>query len=502
MALNPGQAKREVIALCGPRMAIESLAGSIGKLVEGLKALKMGCTGVATSAAHSRDGAPALGRNFDTGLLGYFEKHPTVVIQNHRGHRTVGLASAGLHYAGGISGFNNHGLVASLHELQTEATRAVQAPGSSHVAPYLLHKVLSQAKTLDQAIHMIKQSKGFGAWTIFIGDSKTDELASIEISGDHVVVARQSQKTFLGQSNHFISPVTQRFGYEYSLNKTLESRGRLAHVTSQLEQNSRAVDANWIIDMLSGHHDVYVGTRSFGRTTTKLYTASTHVMVPSRQEFWTSHGDLYPTNRNTFFGFRVVDGDVPLQLVGTHQVVENLAAPAWYDSLAYYINAWASNESDRETLKGVEVTLGHVQKARDLATQAGRLEFPYEFMWARLKIHQAALFVAAKDSASARSAVREAQAVFDTLLAQPGLHAYELAQSQMWWVRGEELLELTGLSLAAETSARKEFVRVELKKLLDQYPKQQELKDLLVDLNSKANVKSILKAGIRFGTVE
>lgn len=505
MSENSRKGKLKVFASCAPYLVGNALAKPFKKLAQSLRSIKMGCTGISASASSSRDGALIHGRNFDTGLLGFYEPAQVVVINRQQnGITSVGLGSAGLHYAGGISGFNNYGLAVSLHELQTEGTKISYTNGSSDIAPYLLHSVIMKARTLDEAIKIIQTRKGFGAWTFFISDSKTDESASIEMSGDTVAVARRVRNRFLGQSNHFIAPETNKEGYEYSLNKTLETRARLKHVSRTLQEDWGSIDSQWVINRLSGHFDELVGPRSFGRTTTKVYTAATHVMVPARQEWWMSIGETYPTNRSHFVGFRLLtNSSQPVEIIGTTKALEDLSKPHWYDSMNFYVKAYLSNEEDHKTLSGIDRTLGLLENAIHKAQEDHIYEFPYHFMWARIKIYRATKALMQGQREMAYFDLTEAQEKLNEISDKIGLqlHPYENFQLNLWKFRAETLKPQTkqNKSLQGQSQINAQYL---MKGLIQQYPQQSELYDLEWSLGENAQLYIVLDAEIRFGTVE
>ncbi|MGE9744364.1 C45 family autoproteolytic acyltransferase/hydolase [Bdellovibrio bacteriovorus] len=503
---SPRKGAMKVFASCAPYFIGNTLAKPFKLLAQGLRSIKMGCTGISASASSSRDGALLHGRNFDTGLLGFYEPEQVIVINRQKnGTTSVGLGSAGLHYAGGISGINNHGLSVSLHELQTEGTQIRYDRGESDIAPYLLHSVLLKARNLNEAIAMIQTRKGFGAWTFFISDAKTDESASIELSGDTVVVARRAQNKFLGQSNHFLGGKTSQEGYEYSLNKTLETRARLAHVERTLNEDFGKIDAQWVINRLSGHTDELVGTRSFGRTTTKLYTAATHVMQPGRMQWWMSVAETYPTNRSHFVGFRLLGPGqkAPVEILGTTKAWEDPTKPAWYDSMKYYIQAYLANEQDHSTIAGLDRTLALLETASATAAQDGVFEFPYEFMWARIKVLRAAKNIMSGQRDIAYTDLTEAQERLNTISARlgSGLHDYENFQLDLWRFRAETLKPQAKQSRAAQGAFRQEAQGL-LQGLISKYPRQSELYDLQWSLGEEAQLYIVLDAEIRLGTVE
>lgn len=503
---DAGKAKMKVFASCAPYFIGNALFKPFKKLATALRSLKMGCTGISASASSSMDGALVHGRNFDTGLLGFYELEQVIVINRQKnGITSVGIGSAGLHYAGGVSGFNNYGISISVHELESEGTKIRYDRGASDIAPYLAHLVITQARTLDEALALVKQRRGFGAWTFLISDAKTDEVASVEISGDTVVVARRAKNKFMGQSNHYLAPATSAEGYEYSMNKTLETRARLSWVTKELGNDFGKINYQWVINHLAGHQDDFVGLRSFGRTTTKVYTASTHVMIPARQEWWMTLGETYPTNRSHFVGFKLNPrgSASPVQIIGVTKAWEDSRIPQWYDSLYYYDQAYLNNENDHKTIAGIDKTLGHLERAIELSSQDHVYEYPYHFMWARTKVYRAALLISQGRKDLAYSDLVHAQDKFaeisQTLSGK--LHEYELFQLGLWSFRVETLKPSTKQNRSLQSQFRSQAQNI-VQSLIRQFPRQSELYDLQWSLGEDAQLYIVLDAPVHLETVE
>lgn len=500
---HPTKTSLQVFSSCAPYFVGKTLAKPFKVLAQGLRSIKMGCTGISASASSSTDGALVHGRNFDTGLLGFYENDQVIVINRQsNGMTSVGIGSAGLHYAGGISGFNNFGLAVSLHELQTEGTKISYPAGTSDIAPYLLHSVLMKAKTLNQAIALIQERKGFGAWTFFISDSKTDEAASIELSGDTVVVARRTKNGVMAQTNHFIAPATKAEGYEYSLNKTLETRARFAHVTRTGNKDFKNIDAAWVIDRLSGHEDELVGPRAFGRTTTKVYTAATHVMIPARQEWWMSLASTYPTNRSAFVGLQLGEGTSPIKFLGTRFATEDEAKPNWYSSMNYYVQSYLNLEQNKKSVPNLEKTLLLLDQAHAVASQDQVFEFTYNFMWARIQVYKVARLIMQQKNLEAREALNEALARFqDIRRSGITLHDYERFQLDLWSFRAESL-KSQKIQDRSQLLQYRVAAKDRLKELIKSYPQQRELYDLQWSLGESNQLYIVLDAEIRLGTIE
>ncbi|MDD0851595.1 C45 family autoproteolytic acyltransferase/hydrolase [Halobacteriovorax sp. GB3] len=425
MEENKTKATIGLLKRCGLYFAGNAVKKAVKTITRPFKKLKRGCTGFAASFEITKNGEHLHGRNFDTGLLGVFEKHP--VITRHiprRGHPYVSMSSAGLHYGGGITGMNEKGISISTHELRTTDYRTAYNFKRATTAPYLANKVVKEASSLDEAIAIVKKYGHFGAWTFLISDSKTGESASVEITGAKVRVAKRS-KVSMGQSNHFIHKDTAKENFEYSINKSLESRARLSLVERTLREDAGSIDVNWGVELLSGHEDFYVGLRSFGRTVSKVYTSMTHIMDTKNNEFWFSIGNRYPTNLTTFQGMQIsFDEDEKFfELINTiePQTILKEQRPSFISSLENYTMAYFAHER------------GAYKEAIELLLEGSKLQalesmrdFPTQIMITRLCLKVYATTMEEEYLQCAEETVR------DILLNNyEGLHNYEKAQVMM-----------------------------------------------------------------------
>lgn len=515
LSLNPAATQRSLALSCGPHLVGQQLSKTLNKLGKTFKRFKMGCTGVSAGGDMTLDKTMILGRNFDTGLLGFFEKHPTVLLKNlPNGTKTVGIASAGLHYAGGISGFNNHGLVASLHQLQTDDTGMNYKNGTADTTPYLLQKVLNQAKNIDEAFAIISKTEAFGAWTVFIGDSKNQELASIEISGKHKVIARRKkQNLFLAQSNHYIAPVMQAAGYEYSLNKSLESRARFELVNRRLQESTGSINPQWVINMLSGHTDNLVnGPRSFGRTTTKVYTAATHVMIPEQSEFWMTIGETYPTNQGHFYNFKINFDSFSFQIAERTLAEREYNLPNWYASQKHYVLAYLHHEDNYRSLPQTQRVIDDLTSAVELAKKDQIEELPYYYIRARIEIYKSILLLNKSQNLVAANSLKNAindltwilkNSDTNNTLSQMKVLQYEKALAHLWLGRAETLLSrIENTGMLPNSSIHSKKAQEILKELTLKNPRHQGLLKVYQSSLKSLSGEEILDTSIAFGTVE
>lgn len=379
----------KLVKSCGGYLAGGVIKGIFSKIARPFKKFKKGCTGFVAPSSLTENGEHLHGRNFDTGFLGVFEKYPVVVRhRNSQGYNYVGMTSAGLHYPGGISGMNEKGISISTHELRTVDYKMKYRNRVGQVAPYAANLVLSKAASIDEAVKLLKSYGFFGAWSFLISDSKTGESVSVEMGGDKVRVAKRTRQEGMGQSNHFIHKDTRDSNFEYSINKSLESRARLSLVEESLSNSKGEINAQWGIDLLSGHTDYLMGLRSFGRTVSKVYTSMTHIMDTKNNTFWFSVGESYPTNLSTFIGLNVMfDGDENFfEFTNTKSSIlnEEVELSNWKKSLTKFTESFLIFDHSRNEEEKLKQSYGLLNEAIELSNLDGVYEFPYEILKVRL----------------------------------------------------------------------------------------------------------------------
>jgi hypothetical protein len=451
MSDNPLGALAELGLQCG--LVVPT---SVAQVISGLAGLrnvsKFGCTGIAATPTYTKDGALVFGRNFDSSLVGVFERKPVMIMQvPPKGHRYVGVGSAGLHYAAGISGFNDAGLVVSSHELQTEEYVFQHGGRKAAVGPYVQNMILERAGSIDEAVAVAKSFKHFGAWTTFIADTKTNEIASIEFTGRSFAVARRVQNSARAQTNHFLAPSMVNANFEYSYNKTLESRSRLSFLEKQLQADKGSVDSQWVMNMLASHTDDYVGRRAFGRTATKAYGTMTHVMVPQKREFWLTLGDTFPVPSSTFVGIEVnfdfdKTGAQPFRFLGFRKAASADAEslPQWTRSLGLYTDSYIAFRDRSAANAGLAKSYNLLSEAIGYSENDGVFEVPYHYIRGRVGIIDAASKVQSSQFAAASGMLDVVFSDFDAILEKGGnrqvaVLPYELGLAHLWRARAIDI---------------------------------------------------------------
>lgn len=389
---KPMRALSKIIGQCGIRVAGAGLKRLLGRFKkEPAHDRKMGCVGLVAPDSVTGQGL-IHGRNLDqTPLMKSWAKAPVVYLIHEEGRIPyVAAGTAGLIYPGGISGFNQHGLAVSLHQMNTTRWDTSHKEGTAEVVPYLQQRVLREAKSIDEAFALIQKTNVFSSWTIFISDSKTQEVASIEVSSKRKVIARRRQNQIMGQSNHYIDPSMQKEHFHSNFAAYLETQSRLYQMEKVLNESSGKIDVDWAMDALSSHNDYFEGERSFGRVAVKLSNIMTSIAHPARGEFWMTVGDKKPAAHSWYVGTKV---DFPAMTLDIFSLNKSFAHEGKADlekSFSHAVSSYLAYKNHNN-----ELAISDLKKALELS---GREDTSYIYNLSRLymmeeKFEQARLYM-------------------------------------------------------------------------------------------------------------
>lgn len=393
------------------------------------------CTGFSIPAGFTRTNRHIHARTLDADLYNW-NRAPVLFLIDETGTnrnwcKYVAFGTAGLIYPGGISGLNEAGIAAALHQLST--TQYDSNPPAGDIAPFVQQRILREARTLDDAVDIAESIDHFAAWVIHCSDAKTGDAMRIEISGSRLKVMRAPAEP-LAQTNHFLSPdfVEKAFDeddahFTPTFGKWLETRARFNSVKQALEwgRGGRHFDVDWAIDRLAASDDWYLNKlvkdqprvverkateRAFGRVVRKVYTQLGSIVVahPDRGQrkgedhAWMTVGDRRPGSHSSYVGWRIDWDDCTLTPVNDRCVrrtdVYAVNNSNWEQSLDRYVAARIaisrprdaagqlllgklSEDQNRETLRQ---SIAHLNDAITLAAADRVVEIPYHYMRARV----------------------------------------------------------------------------------------------------------------------
>ncbi len=180
----------------------------IGRLNKNMDPL--GCT---TAARTERNGDFYLGRNLDYTGAGVWDADPVLYVHLPEDGSTelkhVAFSSGALSFAS-ITGVNEAGIYIGVHQNYTYDGELEDA-----LPLYLVgERVLRKAKSLEEAIELLKQHRPYNLWTYVVADVKKNQVVSVEVSGKQFAVIHGKDGNF-AQTNHLrgVDSSIQRASY-------------------------------------------------------------------------------------------------------------------------------------------------------------------------------------------------------------------------------------------------------------------------------------------------
>lgn len=443
---KPVAAFSKMIAQCGMRIA----GSGIKEILKGIKKSpahekKMGCVGLIAPDSATGQGL-IHGRNLDQSpLMKTWAKSPVIYLIKETGHIPyVAAGTAGLIYPGGISGFNQHGISVSLHQMNTTRWDSKHKEGSALVVPYLQQKILREAKSIDEAFAIIQKTNVFSSWTIFIGDSKNQDVASIEISANRKVIARRHKNEVMGQSNHYLAPEMQKEHFHANTAAYLETQSRLLQMEKVLNESKGRIDVDWAMETLSSHIDYFEGERSFGRTAVKLSNIMSSIAHPARNEFWMTIGDRKPAAHSWYVGTKVDFPQMQLDVISMNKSFKLENHSPLEDSYSYAVEAFKSYKA-HDNKKAIE----QLQTSVKLAAKNERVDTSALYNISRLYMME--------------SNYPEAKVYMDQLLAKKAeFHPYHQGLISMYSARLKQLVAEESADIATlYKEAKDHFIKIQ-----------------------------------------
>ncbi|MBK1698122.1 C45 family autoproteolytic acyltransferase/hydolase [Rhodovibrio salinarum] len=401
----------------------------------------MGCTGFWAAPDLTADGLGLHARNFD-GAFFDWNRYPVVSLIDERPDdpsylRYAAVGTAGLIYPGGINGMNEAGLAVSLHQMSTVNFTVGDGSGAYDLAPYVQQRILRQARTLDEAVDIVRDRRHFASWTIFVSHAPSGRALRIEINGAERP-ADEFQRLFgdtyvkrieasapaerMVQTNHFLADkLKERHAFfddahfTSSVGKWLETRARMTTATTRLTEatDAKTLDTPNALALLADHHDAAAGgaQRSFGRTICKAYSLMSSLMRahPDRDaggdELWFTvgaTGGVTPGPHTPLVGFGI-DWE-KLQVTGKGVEVATTASEGELTAMRAYVSAFQAHDRPRqpdgqffrrqptaaEMQKIRHVALAELDRAVAAAEATGLSDPTFRYIRARLR-HAAAL---------------------------------------------------------------------------------------------------------------
>lgn len=301
---------------------------------------KFACSGATASSRNTNSGDFIHIRNLEqTTMMKTWNNAPVIFMVKQKNKIPyVAFGTAGMIFPGGISGFNEEGITVSLHQLNSESYKLQTKKGQGYILPFLQQKILSDAKSIDEAIAIVKKAKVFSSWIILIGDAKNDESATIEVSSEDVVVSQRKTNKPVAISNHFLSKQMQKHHFHKSMSYYMETSARFSLMNYQLKKYDGVISDQFMVDLMANHYDVYAKeNRLFGRSLARASNIMTTMAIPTANMAYITLADHESPNHGTYLGFKVNFSNGGLL---AHTTINPSIPSKYKEAVKYYVIAY------------------------------------------------------------------------------------------------------------------------------------------------------------------
>ncbi|MDW8283974.1 MAG: C45 family peptidase [Myxococcales bacterium] len=202
----------------------------------------IGCTAFAATRAATLSGHLILGRNFDFEGPPIFDRDKAVLFFRPRGRIPfASVAWTGL--MGVVTGLNAEGIFVSVNAARTQDRGQEGIP-----VELLLREVLERARSLQEAIDLLRQHPVLVPDLYLIGDGKTGEAVVVERSPTRLEVRRGGE--LLPLTNHGLSQPFVADRENERLRRRTTSGARMARLEELLRQHRGAISPAIAVDIL------------------------------------------------------------------------------------------------------------------------------------------------------------------------------------------------------------------------------------------------------------
>lgn len=158
-----------------------------------------GCTSFAAWGDFTTDGHLIIGRNFDFNAARAFDLNKIITrYEPEGGIGFVAVTWPGM--MGVVTGVNDEGIAIAVNGVQSDDQGQIGTP-----IALVIRRALSQARTLDQAVTIIRDSKVFVSDLYLVADGKIGRAVVVEKTPVHSQV-RQPDGSHIICANHFMTP--------------------------------------------------------------------------------------------------------------------------------------------------------------------------------------------------------------------------------------------------------------------------------------------------------
>lgn len=229
-----------------------------------------------------------VGRNLDFPGVCFWDRYQVIQTTNKPGAlRMIGFTTAGNPLAG-ITGINEAQIYLALHQ---HYCPKVSLAGQ---LPFVIgERVLESARTIDEAIKIIEQSKLCSSWAFILADGKTRQGAIVERQPGRAGVRRlvDARRT-LTHSNFFQTESCRGAEYATSARMNWDNYCRNFRLKQQLEDYGPGLTPAQAVQVMSDHYDPFLRREKVSnRCIGTAHNIQSLVIDPEEMRVYLAEGD-------------------------------------------------------------------------------------------------------------------------------------------------------------------------------------------------------------------
>jgi tetratricopeptide (TPR) repeat protein len=202
----------------------------------------LGCTAFAAAGAATPNGHLIIGRNFDFEGPEPLDRDKAILFYKPAGKIPfASVAWTGM--SGVVTGLNAQGIFVSVNAARTDDKGKDGIP-----VELLVRQILERARSIDDAVAMVKEAQVMVPDFYLVGDGKTGESAVIERSPTRTEVRRSHDTTLL--TNHALTPAFAKDTENDRLRRYTTSGERMKRLTELVKQARGSLDPRRAVEIL------------------------------------------------------------------------------------------------------------------------------------------------------------------------------------------------------------------------------------------------------------
>lgn len=244
----------------------------------------LGCTAFAAAGAATPNGHLIIGRNFDFEGPEIFDRDKAVLFFKPKDKIPfASVAWTGM--SGVVTGLNAEGIYVSINAARTDDKGKDGMP-----VEILVREILESARSVDEAIALVRKTPVMVPDFYLVGDGKTGESAVIERSPTRLEVRRSRDTTVL--ANHALAAAFAGDAENDRLKRYLTSGARMRRAEELVKQHHGQIDPRRALEILRDKRAAGGGPLGLGNRNAIDALIATHSVVVDATDLviWVGEG--------------------------------------------------------------------------------------------------------------------------------------------------------------------------------------------------------------------